>query len=155
VWAVAQAFAQDKPLPKFEDFKVTEVFKGVPAVPILRTAHQRSYRTVIRLAAKKGPNFAGHYTIAQAGCGSDCRVNALIDLKSGDVFDEPFKVGVPLPVRHVDLPSEEIIEGMSFRLASRFLIVRGCPEEKNCASYYLEWTGTKFRLLRKIDAVER
>ncbi len=160
MWAVVQVFAQvgsrDAPLPKFEDFKVSDVFKGVPAVPILRTAHQRSYRTVIQLAARKGPNFAGHYTFAQAGCGSDCRVNALIDVKSGDVFDEPFKIlAVPLPVRYVDSPTEEILEGMSFRIDSRLLIVHGCPEEENCGSYYFEWTGTKFKLLRKIDAVKR
>ena len=35
---------------------------------------------------------------------------------------------------------------------SRLLIARGCPEEKNCASYFYEWTGAQFKLLRKIDA---
>jgi hypothetical protein len=159
IWAAAQAAgqvgSQDAPLPKFEDFKVTEGFKGAPATPILRTAHQRSYRTAIRSGAKNGPNFAGHYTIAQAGCGSDCRIAALVDVKSGDVFDQPFKLAAfPAMVKYIDSP-EEFPAGMLFRVDSRLLIVHGCPEEGNCASYYLEWTGAGFKLLRKIGAVGR
>jgi hypothetical protein len=153
-WVVAQALAQDKPLPKFEDFKVAEVFKGTPAQPILRTAHQRLYRTTIRAAARKGPTFAGHYAFAAAGCGSDCSINALIDEKSGEVFDQPFQwISFPLTLQYPDAGIDPPVE--AYRIDSRLLIVHGCPEEKNCGTYYYEWTGSRFNLLRRLPALSR
>jgi hypothetical protein len=62
-------FAQTAPpalsgenLPAFVDFPAQKSFAGIPAMPILRTVGQRLFRTQIREAARKGPNFAGHYT---------------------------------------------------------------------------------------------
>jgi hypothetical protein len=37
-------------------------------------------------------------------------------------------------------------------LNSRLLVVRGCPEDKNCATYFYEWTASAFKLVLKIDA---
>jgi hypothetical protein len=65
-----QSHPASAPLPKFEDFRVNEIFKGTPANPLLETRFARLYRTNIRNAAKEGPNFAGHCTIAEWGCGS-------------------------------------------------------------------------------------
>jgi hypothetical protein len=31
----------------------------------------------------------------------------------------------------------------------------GCPEDENCGSWFYEWTGSGFRLLRKIAAASR
>ncbi len=72
--------AQIETLPAFEQFNVAETFKGTPATPKIIRNH-RSYRTQIREGAAKGPNFAGHYTIAEWGCGSSCVSIAIIDVK--------------------------------------------------------------------------
>jgi hypothetical protein len=158
MWAMAQVFAQDKALPKFEDFKVTEVFKGPPASPNLRTPGQRMFRTRIREGAKGGPNFAGRYAVAEWGCGSTCVSIAVIDEKNGAVYDGPFVILGYMPVRiYPDVPTAESIEqlGVKFELYSRLLIVRGCEEDEDCASFYYEWSGSKFKLLRKLPAIER
>ena len=134
--------------PSFDSYPATEVFKGTPAPPILRTSHQRMFRTMIRDAAKKGPNFAGHYMIASWGCGAGCVSLALIDEKTGTVYDGPFGT-------IAWTPSQGESEPLSFRTNSRLLIARGCPEEdeKACGSYFYEWTGSTFKLLRKVVAV--
>jgi len=145
------AQAPGNSLPKFEDFKVTEVFKGKPAAPVLKTRRQREFRTMIRDGAKSGPNFAGRYTIAGWGCGSSCNGFAICDVVTGAVYDTPFEYlawnGPPDAKR-----DGADAEPTSYRLDSRLLIVRACPEEKNCGTYYYEWTGAALKLIRKIAA---
>src|SRR6266478_4202549 len=68
-------------------------YKGKLATPRLITPTQREFRTVIRRGAVKGPNFAGHYTVAEWGCGSNCVVYAVIDAITGAVYDK----GLPNP----------------------------------------------------------
>lgn len=140
-----------KGVPEFGDFAVTAgaIFRGTPAVPRLRTPGQRRYRTMIRQAAAKGPNFAGRYRIAEWGCGTACEQMAIIDTQYGDVFDGPFGI---LPEAIVDLgPSVERDKtGLFYRLNSSLFIVAGCPGRKKCGSYYYRWTGTQFILLRQI-----
>src|SRR5260370_26522263 len=51
-------------LPRFEVYPVTETFKGSPTPPNLRRPGDKLFRTKIREGAAKGPNYAGHYTIA-------------------------------------------------------------------------------------------
>jgi hypothetical protein len=41
-------------VPQFEQYKVARIYKGKPAVPILRTPEDREFRTRIREGAKKG-----------------------------------------------------------------------------------------------------
>ncbi len=70
------AKAQAKPSTlRFEDYHVTEIFRGTPVAPILVTADQRLFRTRIWEGVAKGlgvlrdgreqagPNFAGHYIV--------------------------------------------------------------------------------------------
>src|SRR3954466_10512893 len=77
-------------LPTFEQFKVDEKYTGKPAVPILQTRMQRTFRTVIQDAAKEGPNFAGHYTLGEWGWGAGWVSMAVADSKTGGTFDGPF-----------------------------------------------------------------
>ena len=144
--------AQD--YPAFEQFRVSEPFNGKPAAPVLKTAEDRMYRTMIRDAAKGGPNFAGHYTIAQWGCGAGCVSIAVTDAADGRIYRGPFKVlSWELLKYEGRYPSDgDNFEPLAFKKDSRLLIARGCPEEKNCASYFYEWTGAQFKLLRKVEA---
>jgi hypothetical protein len=45
------------------------------------------YQTRLREGAKKGPNFAGYFTLVSWGCGSSCQEWAVIDARTGRVFD--------------------------------------------------------------------
>jgi len=140
-------------LPRFEDFPVGEVFNGKSAPPKLVSPGDRAFRTRIREGAAKGPNFAGHYTIAEWGCGSNCVSMAVVDAQNGDIYSGPFGIlGEGLGLVYADV-SEERPYMLLYKLTSRLFVVRGCPEDKNCASYYYEWTGSQFKLLRKIVAV--
>jgi hypothetical protein len=50
-------------------------------------------------------------------------------------------------------PNHEGFHPLEYSVNSRLLIVRGCPEDQNCGSYFYEWTGSEFKLIRKISAV--
>ncbi len=132
--------------PRFEDYPATEIFKGSPAAPKLRGPGDRLFRTKIREGAAKGPNFAGHFTIADWGCGAGCVSIAIVDAKDGRIYDAPFQA---LAWGMAFMKAEPL----AYKLDSRLLIARGCPEEENCGSYFYEWTGTQFKLIRKVAAV--
>ena len=78
---------KDRP-PQFEDFPVHQVFRGKPAPVNLRSNPQAPmYRTRLKKAASGRPDFAGHYTVAEWGCGSNCQAHYFIDAKNGRVID--------------------------------------------------------------------
>lgn len=153
---LVQSIGISESVPKFEDFPISIVFKGQPAPPILETSGDRLFRTMIRKDAKKGPNFAGHYTIARWGCGSYCVSMALIDAKTGTIQrSDPFGIlGHFSGNYHGDTPDKDAPQ-LEFQLNSRLLIVRGCPEDENCGTYFYEWTNSKFQLLKWIPAAPR
>lgn len=130
---------------KFADFAAAESFHGKPAKPILATTGRRMFRTMVREAAAKGPNFAGHYTIAEWGCGSGCMSIAVVDAVSGKVFPAPFKI-LSMPMAEGEGGHE--YQGAVYQLKSRLLIADGCPEEAKCGAYYYEWRDNKFKQLR-------
>jgi hypothetical protein len=130
---------------KFADFAATGSFHGKPAAPILTTRAQRMFRSAIRESAAKGPNFAGHYTIAEWGCGSGCVSSVVVDAITGKVYSAPFRIlSMPLPERE----GGHEYQGAIYQIDSRLLIADGCPEEANCGTYYYEWTDNKFKRLR-------
>ena len=87
-------------------------FKGKPAaVNLASHKDARMFRTRLREAAPKGPNFAAHMTVVTWGCGTSCQTVALIDARNGRVYFGPT---ASLGVKH--------------RLGSRLLIVNP-PEE--------------------------
>jgi hypothetical protein len=143
--------AAENATPYFEQYRVppSALFRGTPAPPQFKTSGQRMFRTVIREATKKGPNFAGQYRIAEWGCGTGCEAIAIVDVKSGAIYDGPFGT---LPKAGVYLgPNVDADEtGMSYHLDSRLLVIRGCPNFTACGEYYYEWTGSRFNLLQRI-----
>ncbi len=73
--------------PKFEAFKATKFFAGTPASPDFKTRESAlQFKTVIENGAKKGPNFAGAYTVVSWGCGSACQNHAILDAESGKIL---------------------------------------------------------------------
>ena len=152
---LAQTWLSAQPIPKFEDYPAGPIYRGKPAPPKLVSPRARMYRTTIRDASSAGPLFAGHVAVAKWGCGSSCGCLALIDTINGTVYDAPFSIlsfgyGIGLLFEGNLHPGD--VDPVSFQLNSRLLIVRGCPEDANCASYFYEWTGRGIKLIRKIPA---
>lgn len=140
-------------VPRPSDYPVNEVFSGRPAQPKLLRPGDRLFRTRIREDSAKGPNFAGQYTIVEWGCGTSCVSIAVIDAKTGDVYSGPFGIlGYGDVMKYADV-SEDSFEPLSYNVRSRLLVVRGCPEDQNCGSYFYEWRPPQFRLIRKFSAL--
>jgi hypothetical protein len=95
--------------PDFGDYRVQDIYTGRPAsVDLSSHPIAREYRTRLRKGAAKGPNFAGHYSVVDWGCGSGCQNFAIVDSINGKVFHTP------------GINSQA---GQSFRLDSRLLIM--------------------------------
>ncbi|HEY3837285.1 MAG TPA: hypothetical protein VGL72_11970 [Bryobacteraceae bacterium] len=151
LWLLGLSLLAAGPIPTFDQFRVAVKFTGKPADPVLRTRTHQEFRTAIREAAAKGLNFAGHYTIAGWGCGAGCVSMVVVDNSTGRVLDAPFSV-LAFDVGRSYEGGEEQLE---HRPDSSLLIARGCPEEKNCGTYYYEWSANRFKLLRKTPAPEK
>jgi hypothetical protein len=128
--------ANSRPIPKFEEYRVARIYKGKPAVPILRTREDRNFRTRIREGATKGPNFAGHYTVIMIGCGTECASFVIVDAATGMVFSRAQK---------------EYTCGPTFKLESRLLLTDVCTGaiRTGCTRAFWEWTGTELKFLTR------
>jgi hypothetical protein len=132
--------------PKFNDYPVTDKFKGKPALPIISQPRARLFQTMIRLQAAHEPNFAGLYTLATWGCGAGCRGFAVIDARTGKVYFNP----KALNVATVPFQDEDSLQ---FRLDSRLLILSGYVDGfrgyQSESKFYYEWKNNRFMLIRK------
>ena len=166
--AGCSAFPQSprKAEPRLEDYPVTEIYKGAPATPVLVTAEQRQYRTRIRNGVMNGegvwsgswkspiktsgPNFAGHYFVIRWGCGSDCLMMAVVDAKTGEVYDPPLSgSGAELYVNMDMLGDREI----DFNPNSSLMVLRNACRiaRSECGVYYFNWQNDKFVLLKRVS----
>ena len=129
---------------KFEAYKVREVYRGKPAPVHIVTPTEKMFRTRISEGAKKGPNFAGHYTLVSWGCGSGCVSFVVVNAISGQAHDAaPFS---SLFIPFMGTESGREYQGLVYKPDSRLLIADGCEEK--CGTYYYEWRKLKFTLLR-------
>jgi hypothetical protein len=72
---------------QFASYPAASRFHTAPA-PVDLRSHKlaRRFRTVLRKGAARGPNFAGAFTIVTWGCGSSCRLLAVVSARSGRVY---------------------------------------------------------------------
>lgn len=141
---------QLQPRPTFAEFPVTKVFRGKPASPKLATKDQRMFRTMIRMGGENPEtlNFAGHYTVPQWGCGTDCSQFAVVDSISGRVYG-PFAVS-GMPGSWLEDHNGAGAEHVEFEPNSRLLKVNGCPNERDCGFYdYVIEDDKGLTLMRK------
>jgi ankyrin repeat protein len=116
--------------PRFEDFPVARIYKGAPArVDLSSNPLARAYRTRIREGARKGPNFAGHYTVVTWGCGSNCEVNAIVDAPTGLVYDgfgdergADFKINSNLMIADPGRPADDNTDNPTIKLPVRYYV---------------------------------
>ncbi|MDD5675181.1 MAG: hypothetical protein PHC61_13515 [Chitinivibrionales bacterium] len=70
----------------FNDYAVDEVYKGkIAPVDFKGSRLAGQFRAMIKQQVKKGPNFAGHYTITTGDCGASCGLSAIVDDKTGKI----------------------------------------------------------------------
>ncbi|CAM5500917.1 hypothetical protein MAUB1S_08371 [Mycolicibacterium aubagnense] len=74
--------------PQFADYPAKTYLEGKPVLPKF-TGDTARYRTRIRDGMKEGPNFAGHFSLIEIGCGGSCIFTFLIDARTGKVVDFP------------------------------------------------------------------
>lgn len=123
----------------FEHYSVVADFYGTTAKPILATRYERSFRTEIQTQAAKGPNFAGHYTVAKWGCGAPCLSFVIVDARTGSVYNPGF------PVACAD--KNVVDSSVDFRLSSRLIVATSISRAGVCGYNYYVWNGSTLRLL--------
>jgi hypothetical protein len=149
------------------------MFTETPTVPILSTPETRQFRTRIRNGVSmgagvwngswknpiypKGPNFAGRYFVIRWGCGSDCVMMAIVDARTGNVYEPPLSNKASLNVRLDNLSDREV----DFRLDSSLLTLRNACQDfrdrNSCGLYYFNWKDNHFDLVKfiRVDPLER
>jgi hypothetical protein len=123
---------------------------------MLTTRAERMFQTRLKDAAHEPPNFAGHYTIAIWGCGSECMSGAVVDLKSGKVFSPPLAMGKGSLHFSVCQSAFEN-SGVEHRVESRLFILRcGLNYSEKVGTnvpdtWYFVWEDDHFRQLLRIS----
>ncbi len=146
--AVQMATAQsDTARPRFEDYPVEQISQAPPVnVDFSHDKRARLYRTVLRLGARSGPNFAGHFTVVTWGCGSSCQQFAIVDALTGKVH---FSQVLP----YVSWSASDDPFGLQFRLNSRLLIVHGYrKEDPPRGTFYFLWDGASLNPLKAVPS---
>ena len=145
--------ANDDPLMvfKFEQYSVTNIFKGKPAIPNLEDSDARNFKSAIKGGASVGPNFAGEYTIVQHGCGTCCDGFFIVNARTGKVYKRPFVITCHY---HEGVPGYGLV-ALDFRLDSKLLIVRGARDEKGGGEYYYVWENDELKLIKALESLHK
>ncbi len=132
VQAIPTGGCPAKNLPRFEDHPASAHYDGKAHAPILATALDRKYRTMIRTAASQEANFADHFSVVHWGLGTGVTGFVIVDLKTGIVYDPPFE-GVGLDLRRkgsvpwVPPPEWQCYSNqLNYHPDSTLLVVEGC-----------------------------
>ncbi len=131
---------------KFESFK-TSIYKGKLAAPDFTSdPSAKFYKTMIKTQCKaQGVNFAGHYTVIEWGCGTECENIAVVDRLNGRIYYTTIPYG-----------GDEGYYGTKYKANSRMLIANSfnLDDHKGYALIrdyerirILEWTGLGFKKL--------
>lgn len=132
MFVVAQA--QSVQSPHFEAYRA-QPYNGSSAKVRITDAKSRQYAAALRDGAHRPVNFAGHFILANWGCGASCTMGAAINAKTGDVAWLPFTVCC--------WPAE-MTEPLEFRVDSRLLVVHGSRNERGEGVHYYSFDGRRF-----------
>lgn len=160
-WACGIALyaqASTAQLPRFEDYRVPDVYAGKITPPRMGDPAQYSGTDVRCFGEDRAqygierPNFGGHFVIDACPCGTGCHYLFMWDARTGKVYlDLPFgalNIG-PYAANGNGTPIK--YKGESYRPNSRLLIIDACREGTcDCAAKYYLWSGTTFRMLTKV-----
>ena len=128
--------------PAFDQYPAQVDGQKSIAVDLSSHPRARTFRTVLREASRKGPNFAGHFSLAEWGCGTNCSEVAIIDARNGRVYFPPQLQGIG------DFwggPERSDTPRLEFRLNSALLAVAGrTTAHDRLGISFLHWTGERF-----------
>jgi hypothetical protein len=156
-----------KARPMFSDYAVKTEKIAHPAAVVLAGREARRFRSALRDAAKAGPNFAGHYTIAGWGCGASCLDWGIVDARTGKVtFDAKWRSLTAttsddwptydaVAKAYVSAGAGKDFTLVLFRADSSLLVVLGAPGEDEARDgvHFLHWTGARFEEVKFIEAL--
>jgi hypothetical protein len=138
-------------LPAFEDYEASRERTKIHPINFESSDEAKTYRAELTDALGSGVNFAGHFIVAAWDSGTDCIRAAIIDTRTGTVY-------FPNELRRISSGPGAVsaagVEKLVFKSDSRLLILNGYNGSENNRKtapygiYYMEWTGTKFRLIR-------
>ncbi len=126
-------------------FSVSEIYKGrVPQIQLSSHPSGKKFKTLLQKGLKNGPNFAGHYTIVEIGCGTNCLNIWIIDTSRGTILEGPYNTAW----------------GAKYNLNSRLLILNPLPTDADksylnhpaitdCNSTYMLMDQGNFTILFK------
>lgn len=137
---VSGQVTETKSVPKFDNYPVTETWQRAAAPVQLTSRSERLFRTQLREAALKAPDFAGHYRFAIWGCGTRCVGGALIDLGTGKVFQPPLAPKKTGEEHWIFCTDWEKTRGAEYLPTSRLFVLH-CAEEV----HYFVWEHDSFR----------
>ena len=126
--------------PRFEDFPVDDASDGETRLPDFegRDRAFANYKTQISEGLKEGPNFAGHYSVIQIGCGTGCSRVYIADNRSGQAFAFP-RGG-----------EDHFMLDLSFEPGSRLLKARWADfDNDDCVLESFEWDGSEAAVIDK------
>ncbi len=121
----------------FDQFPAGTVYKGQAHLPDFSGRDRKfvDYRTRIREGLSKGPNFAGHYSVIQFGCGTECTFVYVADNQTGKIFQFP-------------LGGDDNLDlDLSFELNSRLLIAQWANDKDECKLEFFDWDRNEAKLL--------
>ncbi len=150
------AVGQSVRLPRFQDYRVSSVYRGRVTPPKVGNLDQYS-GTDLRCSgdlerfAEEKANFAGHFVVGSCTCGSGCHYLFMWDAITGKFNSRfPFasiNIG-PYSAGESDPPIE--YKGEQYRVDSSLLIVEACIEGTcDCAARYYTWRRNQFKLILK------
>lgn len=128
-------------MPRFEQYPARDPFTGTPAPVDLSSAEgARQFRTALREGAAKGPNFAGHYTMVEWGCGTACQSFAVVDARTGRVTFGPRPLSVGTAYR---FDSELLIADPPESWLAAYGADATDAVGSNARSIYYRWDGRR------------
>jgi hypothetical protein len=148
ILAVSPGLAQTR-VPRSEDYPVPkrQMYKGKPRRVLLNTRRARTFRTVIREGARRGPNFAGRFTMVTWGAGLGTFAMAVVDARTGKVSFPPFtEVGAST----YGLPFIDKGDNPAWRIDSKLFAFVGMPDKgnKGIGLYLYSFDHGRFRFVR-------
>ena len=148
--------AYSQKTPTFGKYSVKLERKTAKSINFASHRKARTFRTNLRSYLKTAKiDFGGKYIVARWGCGTGCSQMALIDAKTGNVFFPTVLQGAL-----TGLGSFSDVEKVQHRANSRLFIINGFPgvanpdddaTEQKQGTYYYEWTGKDFKLLKFVE----
>ncbi|TCP80790.1 hypothetical protein C8J31_11430 [Rhizobium sp. PP-CC-2G-626] len=129
-----------KPVPS--DYPSRGELKGKTSLPDFKNRDRdfNAFRTRIRDGMKQGPNFAGHYSVIQFGCGTGCSGVVVADNRTGQ------------PAWFPRGGEDNMYLDLLFQLDSRLLAAQWLDHEAGrCFTEFVDYDRSKWILLRKVD----